>query len=290
MKKAELSKMDLIVGPFFFKTFKTIAEFAKAQKIPLVNPLSERRTILDNNPYVFKVIPSPQDEIENISSFIVKKYPKANIIIVHNNKETEKKRADLYKKEFNEAYKDNTSNAGTVKELIYNQGGYEGLRAKLSDTRDNIIITLVESEVFITSYVSKLNSINDFKLVLFATPYWKNLDKIETEYFQKLDMHLYEPNYVDYDDASTKNFILKFREKYKTEPNDMAYSGNDIATYFLTALMNYGEDFMGCLSNVKVNTLQTKYIFRKTGENNGYENTYINIYHLEDYKFKDARK
>ena len=290
MKKAELAKMDLIVGPFFFKNFKTIAEFAKVQKIPVINPFTEHTTILNNNPYVFKLIPSTQSEIHNIVSFIIKNHPKANVIIVHNNKDTEKKKAELYKKDFTESYKENTANEGTVKEVIYNQVGFEGLNSKLSDTRDNILITLMESEISITSYVNKLGNIKDHNIVLFGTPYWKNLDKIETEYFQRLDMHLYEPNFVDYDDALTKAFILRFREKYKTEPNDMAYSGNDIATFFLTALMNYGEDFLGCLSNVKANTLQTKYIFKQTGEGNGYENTYLNIYHLKDYKFIDARK
>jgi len=290
MKKAELAKMDLIVGPFFYKTFKTIAEFAKSQKIPVINPMSERRTILENNPFVFKLMPSPQDEIHNVVSFIIATYPKANVIIVHNNKDTEKKRAELYKKDFTESYKDNPAKEGTVKEVIYNQVGFDGLNSKLSDTRDNIIITLMESEISVTGYVSRLGNIKDLNIVLFGTPYWKNLDKIETEYFQKLNMHLYEPNFVDYDDELTKSFILQFRDKYKTEPNEMAYSGNDIATYFLTALMNYGEDFTGCLSNVKVNTLQTKYIFKKTGDDNGYENTYLNIYHLKEYKFKDARK
>ena len=290
MRKLDLDKMDLIVGPFFNKAFKSVAEFAKEHKISVINPFTERRTILDKNPYVFKIIPSPQDEIHNVVSFIITTYPKANVIIVHNNKDTEKKRAELYKKDFNESYKDNPAKEGTVKEVIYNQVGFDGLNSKLSDTRENIIITLMESEISVTGYVSRLGNIKDLNIVLFGTPYWKNLDKIETEYFQKLNMHLYEPNFVDYDDELTKSFIFKFRDKYKTEPIEMAYSGNDIATYFLTALMNYGEDFSGCLSNVKVNTLQTKYIFRKTGEDNGYENTYLNIYHLKEYKFKDARK
>ena len=290
LKKNDLSKMDIIIGPFFYKTFKVVADYAKSQKIPIVNPFSERRNILENNSYAFKLIPAYQSQVENLARYLVDSFPNANILLIHNNKDTEKKRADVFKLAINEVYKMNVSNEGSLKEIIYSQVGFVGLQSKLSLNRENILITLIESELFVTGYISKLNSIKDQKICLIAPLQWKNFDKIETEYFLKLNTHFFEPNFVDYEEIATKSFILKFREKYKTEPNEMAFAGHDVALYFLTALMNFGEDFPDHLSNINVHTLQTRYIFKRAGENNGFENTFVNIYKMENYHFMDKNK
>ena len=50
--------VDLIVGPFFSKTFLVAAEYAKRYGIPIVNPFTNRTDILTDNNYVYKVMPS----------------------------------------------------------------------------------------------------------------------------------------------------------------------------------------------------------------------------------------
>ena len=290
LKKHDLSKMDIIIGPFFYKSFKFVAEYAKSKKIPIINPFSERRNILESNPTAFKLVPAYQNQVENVAKYLVDSFPRANILLIHNNKEQEKKRVEVFKTAINEAFKENAYSEGSVKEIIYNQAGFAGLQTKLSLNRENILITLMESELLVTSYISKLSSIKDQKITLIAPLQWKNFDKIETEYFLKLNTHFFEPNFVDYEDTATKAFILRFRGKYLTEPNEMAFTGHDVALYFLSALMNYGNDFPDQLSKLKVSTLQTRYIFKRAGENNGFENTFVNIYKMQDYKFVKMNK
>ncbi len=262
LKKNDLSKMDMIIGPFFYKSFKIVANFAKTHKIPIINPFSERRNILENNPFAFKIIPAYESQVENVAQYLVDSFPNANILLIHNNKDDEKKCVEIFKTKFNENLKGNISKEITVKEINYNQAGFAGLQTKLSSTKANILITLVENELFVTSYISKLNSLKDRNITLIAPIQWKNFDKIETEYFLKLNTHFFEPNFVDYEEAATKAFILRFREKYLAEPNEMAFVGHDAALFFLTALLNYGEDFPEQLSKVNAHTLQTKYIYK----------------------------
>lgn len=290
LKKNELDKMDLIIGPFFYKAFKQVADFAKTQGIPIINPFSERRNIIDNNPYVFKLVPSYQNQIEIVAQFLIDSFPNANVLLIHNNKEVEKKRADIIKKTINEEFKENITSEGSVKEIIYNQVGFAGLQAKLSKNRDNILITLIENEIFVIGYVGKLSSISDQNITLIAPLQWKNYDKIETEYFLKLNTLFFEPSFVDYENDITKSFVLKFREKYNAEPNEMAFTGHDVALYFLTGLMQFGNDFTSNLAKIKVNTLQTNYFFKTYGENNGFENTFVNIYKMQDYKYIGKNK
>jgi ABC-type branched-subunit amino acid transport system substrate-binding protein len=290
LKKNDLSKMDLIVGPFFYKCFKIVAEYAKNEKIPIINPFSERRNILENNPYAFKLIPAYDNQVDNIVTYLADSFPAANILLIHNGKEAEKKHAECFKIAINTIFKEKSVKENPAKEIIYSQAGFTGLQAKLSAGKENIIITLIESELFVTGYISKLNSIKDRNITLIAPIQWKNFDKIETEYFIKLNTHFYEPDFVDYEEADTKEFILKFREKYLTEPNEMAFKGYDVALFFLTALSNYGNDFIKNLTDVKVHTLQSNFVFKRAGENNGFENTFVNIFKMQDYKYVGVNK
>ncbi len=290
LKKNDLAKMDLIIGPFFYKSFKQVADFAKAQKIPIINPFSERRSIIENNPYVFKLIPSYQSQVDNIAKYLTDSFPNANILLIHNNKELEKKRAEAIKKSMNDEFKQNITSEGSVKEIIYNQVGYSGLQNKLSKNRDNILITLIENEIFVTNFVRTLKNSNEQNITIIAPLQWKNYDKIETEYFLNLNTHFFEPYFVDYENADVKNFILDFRAKYNAEPNDVAFTAHDVALFFLTALMQYSDDFINNLPKIKVNNLQSNYIFKHIGENNGFENSFVNIYKMQDYKYIGKNK
>lgn len=290
LKKNELAKMDLIIGPFFYKAFKQVAEFAKNQDIPIINPFSERRNIIDNFQNVYKLIPSYQNQVNCVAKYLVDSFPNANVLLIHNNKDLEKKKADAIKTAVYESFKHNIASEGSVKEILYNQVGLAGLQSKLSKNRPNILFTLIENEIFVTGFVSKLRNMSDQNITLIAPIKWKSYDKIETEYFLNLNTHFFEASFVDYQDEATKSFVLNFREKYLAEPNEMAFTGYDIALFFLTAIKNYGSDFNNELQKVKVKTLQTNYSFEKISDNSGYENTFVNIYQMIDYKYIGKNK
>jgi LysM repeat protein len=290
LKKNELAKMDLIIGPFFYKAFKQVAEFAKSQDIPIVNPFSERRNIIDNFPNVFKLIPSYQYQADCIAKYLVDSFPNANILLIHNNKDLEKKRAEVIKKSVSEVFKQNITSEGSIKDVIYSQVGFAGLQSKLSINRANILFALIENEIFVTGFVSKLRNMSDQNLTLIAPIRWKLYDKIESEYFLNLNTHFFEPSFVDYQDEAVKSFVLSFRDKFIVEPNEMAFAGHDIALYFLTALSKYGSDFKNNLKNISVKTLQTDYKFEKPTENSGFENAFVNIYQMLDYKYVGKNK
>jgi hypothetical protein len=83
---SELSSMNLIVGPFYGKIFPQFADFARTFQIPIINPLSTRAEVINNNPYVFKVKPSTKQQIDVISKYIIDSYPESNVILVRGNK------------------------------------------------------------------------------------------------------------------------------------------------------------------------------------------------------------
>ena len=73
---------DLIVGPFFGKSFTIIEEYAKANGITVVNPLSTRESVIENSPNVVKVKPGEIGMILSISNLVKNYYSNANVFIV----------------------------------------------------------------------------------------------------------------------------------------------------------------------------------------------------------------
>ena len=73
---------DLIVGPFFGKSFSVIEEYAKARDIPVVNPLSTRGSILEDNPNVIKVKPDKIGQIVTVSNLVKNYYSNSNVFLI----------------------------------------------------------------------------------------------------------------------------------------------------------------------------------------------------------------
>lgn len=73
---------DLIVGPFFGKSFAAVEEYAKSHDIVMVNPLSTRESVIVDNPNVVKVKPGEFGQILTISNLVKNHFSNSNVFIV----------------------------------------------------------------------------------------------------------------------------------------------------------------------------------------------------------------
>ena len=81
-QQEELRNMDLIIGPFFTDIFGYASTFAKNFHIPIINPLSKRSDIIDNNAQVFKYQPTNIYQIENVKNLVNQHYKDAKIFLI----------------------------------------------------------------------------------------------------------------------------------------------------------------------------------------------------------------
>lgn len=80
----EKEQVDLIIGPFFSKSFAIVEEYALSQNILVVNPMSERESIIVNAPNVVKLKPSAKAMADELGDLIRLKYPKARVTLMCN--------------------------------------------------------------------------------------------------------------------------------------------------------------------------------------------------------------
>ncbi|MCF8235305.1 MAG: LysM peptidoglycan-binding domain-containing protein [Bacteroidales bacterium] len=175
-----------------------------------------------------------------------------------------------------------------VSEITYMEDSIAGIQKHASVIRDNVIITITEDRVFMLDFLTKLNVLRDtFNLVTIGLPDWEKHMDFAPALFQNLNVHLFLPSYIDYDEIVVGEFVKKFRKNYNTEPNTLAFLGYDIAYFFMRALQKYGLSFPDYIPHFKTPLLQTKFYFIQDSPFNGYENLYWNIIKYEDYSIKE---
>lgn len=82
-------ELDMIVGPFFSKSFAVIEEYAAEKGITMVNPLSTRENVIEGHPNVVKVKPSPSGQIRDLAELVKNRYRDSNVFILSREKESD---------------------------------------------------------------------------------------------------------------------------------------------------------------------------------------------------------
>ena len=77
-----LENADLIVGPFYLKPFNVVKNYAVEHNIPIVNPITQRSEIVDNQPNVIKVKPSMESQLAPLDSLMKNYYHANNVFII----------------------------------------------------------------------------------------------------------------------------------------------------------------------------------------------------------------
>lgn len=286
LKKPELSKMDLMIGPLYGSSFIPVSKFAREHNIPIVSPFIQVNKILFSNPYVCKVLPSTTLQVEQIAHFVVDSFSTQNIILVDN--------ANTRESAFFSAFK-NTANTGLIEkgltfaDTIKQAKGLGGVEGMLVENKTNIVVLPSFNQSYVTEFVRGLRSKHEkFNIILFGLQNWTTFDNLDFEYLNDLSLHIASTTYVDYLNLSTQNVIKNYRSKYKTEPDMYVFQGFDISYYFISELQKQGTGFLKTISADKYHGIETNYNFQQHPADSGFENNFVHILKYRDYKLVKA--
>ena len=328
LSQIEDKEWDLIVGPFFGKSFAVIEKYAKANGIAVVNPLSTRRSVIEDSPNVVKAKAGDVGLVLTISNLVKNHYSNANVFIVSREKDTdttflnqlehhlnyavneevtvsvdeflqfarnESERLEMGSRlvptidvegqvystgDFQNGAADNVVLSNSVKRYSY--GEIAKVKSQLSGVRDNVIIAYGDDNVFATQMLNSLTKSADrFPITLVCAPDWQKHEKLLVDNLLKMHAIFVSDFFVDYNNDDAKRFVLRFRQKYVTEPQEYAFEG------YVNALMQYGsDDLINCLHCYQASMLHTNYRFYyknylNAAGNEGKENLYWSIYQYD---------
>ncbi len=280
LKLDEMNRMDLIIGPIYRNSFAYVANYARILGIPIVNPLSQKIETLIQNPFIFKVMPSRAAQADELAALVNRDFRYDNIILVYPNRYQDQNALNNIRAKL----MDTLGSRHEIYNVAYDSDSLAGILRHTSVLKNNLIIVYSETEALSVDLMARLNDLRDsLKMTLIGIPEWEKFEHLENDYLMNLHTILFSSSFINYNDTIVKRFILDFREKYLAEPLEYAYSGYDMGTYFLTALMRYGRDFEHFTDQMNKPLLNTRFIFRKL-PGGGYENTYWNIYRIDNYQ------
>jgi hypothetical protein len=122
-----------------------------------------------------------------------------------------------------------------------------------------------------------------FDITVVGLPEWALLTNLETDYLLDLKVYFFTDSYYDYEDPKVQAFIGNFRNRYKTHPDNFAFEGYDLGTFFMGAMMRFGSDCERCLPYYQEKLLKTSIRFAPAFPA-GYENLYWNLCRYRNYK------
>lgn len=277
----EMKKMDLIVGPFLKNSFPQAATFAKEHQIPIINPLSSRQDILKDNPFVFKVTPSPESQPASLSKLIKRDFADHRVILYIANKYQDREIIESLQLSIEQSL---APGAPPVKVIDFASDSLRGFLEHASMTRPNLIVVYAENEALPAALLSKLNAVKtDYSLTVVGLPEWDRFTNLESGYMLNLNGHIFQSSYVNFEDENVKGFYKRYRANYLDEPQEYALTGFASGYYFFQALFQYGSDFTECLNHLKFPMMHNQFWFIKT-EGGGYDNIYWNILQYYDYR------
>jgi LysM repeat protein/ABC-type branched-subunit amino acid transport system substrate-binding protein len=284
VRELSLIQPDLIIGPVYSEDVNIAGRLARYQEIRLVSPLSTRSSLVAGNTSIIQVIPSRQAESYALANYL-KQFNKGRFILIRGADSVSMTNSWRFKKYFIENIPaDISGNPLYFKDYKLNDSLLNALGKILSKEEENIIIVFSDHEPDVSKLITRLYMMSSlYPVNLFGMPSWQSWKSIDLDYFHSLQIHLITPFFTDYANPQIKNFLYKSRvifgyEPYEISPTGYNFSmlGYDIGFYFLSALKQFGKNFLQCIDQVEADHLLTKYHFQKEG-NGGYVNNNFNL-------------
>ena len=145
VKQIENKDVDLIVGPFFGNAFEVVEEYAKANNIPVVNPMTTRKSVIEDSPNVIKAKAGDVGLILTLSNMVKNRYSNANVFIVSREKDTDSVFLDQLEHHLNMAINEEVTVSGDdFLEFARNESERQEMGSRLVPTID------VEGQVYST--------------------------------------------------------------------------------------------------------------------------------------------
>ena len=148
------------------------------------------------------------------------------------------------------------------------------LTSLMTKEGNNRVVIASESEAFVNDVIRNLNLLirGDIEITLYSTSKIRTFETIEIENLHNLTTHVSLNYFIDYNDADVRDFLMKYRALYNTEPSQFAFQGYDIAKFCISMCSTYGDDWINRLETTEKKMLQSILALKKGNTQQGYIN------------------
>ena len=284
----KMENSDFIIALLVKNPFSKLAELAKKHQVFVINPLSSRSEVVENNPYVLKYMPSVEGTVKGMLDVVANHHKGGHLYLVHSNNKNVKSDEHLFLAEFQKQL----AARGDIKYTLFDWAANAKLIPTLKATNNNVIISVYNQDknrntIFATTLLNRLSSLNtNVPRLMTVSNYLNDFPNVDFDQLQHLNYTTVTMGYLDYNNPKHKDFIDTYKNKFRTEPNSLyAGLGHDIMLYFVTALSQQGAEFWRNPQNFYTPQLMLfPFRVKQSSATGGYENQLPDLYQMQNYK------
>lgn len=273
-------KMDLLIGPLYSETNKVATSYCETNKIPIINPMSNNRKILDEYSLSFLAQPSAEMQALKAVDFVRKQaFMGRNTAIYFTDSANDSTMAETYR---NQMQKVGYEIVKFEKILSFS----DDIGAKLPDSRVSHIFMATSDKKAGLSMITALNK-KDLGAPLITTSEAFNSSNLSNGTLAGREVYCLDPEFVDLDKTEVDGFRKDYLNKYGIVPSYYAFHGYDMALFWGRMMGRNGNNIRKGLDNR--DTYKDTYILSGYDYTKSQDNQILPITTFQNYKFVLAK-
>lgn len=269
INKAEMLKMDLIVGPAYTSQIPILTDFARRRKIYTIVPFSSNVDDIENNPYIFQFNPDKSLQNAFVVNSLKTKFQDANIILVDIDNSYQSDEDNNF---FNHI--DTKLDRANVNFIRVSKSDLvsKPLQKYLISGRRNVLIFDTYKLSSVQPYLNDLyEASKKYDIGVIGQYSWRD------EKGKKPKMYYVSPFMADSErntnastyEAAYTHYYGKLRGDKNPRYDIIGY---DITKYFLSLMKKDDFRLNDDIKNAKVNGIQSDMFFKRMSNNGGFIN------------------
>ena len=256
---------DLVIGPAEASTLGPFLRYADESGTILVSPLDHKAdSLVSGHPTFFQAPASADIQIRNLAASLAGR-GHGPVILAYSNFSGETALVAQLESSLQAA------GISYRKAPLSELGGLVSGGSAAAPAR---VLIGSENKNFCADVIRSLNTLakKNSPVEVWCTNRVRNYDTSDPDALFNLSVHTTAPYFVDYSNPDGQQFILRYRALFYAEPDDFAFQGHDILTYFIAAMMQQGTAFADHADLISMQLLHCDFRFVREDEESGWRN------------------
>jgi LysM repeat protein len=280
LNRKEFQEVDLIIGPLFKDVIAEVAAWCTDHGAHMVVPVQQPNRILLNTPCLSKSFAGSVTQWMSIARYAHKNFGPENVVLIDSKILDDKKLVESFKEEWLRLTNDSLSKVVVCDDLANLK-----ISPLLPSGKCLVAVPTADKKV-ISAVFRAVGYRSDIDVIGLES--WDDLDFITTDMRNKYHLSYPQQSFLSSKSYQANRWQENYRRRFKTDPIEFAQTGYDVAFYFGCALKQFGKDFPNHWSEIKANTIGTKFDFFQSTPGSGYENGSVTIVRTENYQHTRA--
>lgn len=272
LRNPAIKDQDLFIGPFHRGAIEQLARMRSDVHIACPAPQSNR--VLLGHPNVSKVHSSPQEFMRHLARHAARAHAADNLLLLMPDIPAERELREQVHRALQDSYAMQPARSrDSVRVVRADRRGIGDLLALLDPARTNAIVVPSADVEFVNNLVGRLRTVAGKQTIrVYGMESWRDIESLTPMDLDRIDLHVALGTLVDYNDLRVQDFVRRFRERFRTEPQEYAFLGFDLTFFYLQALMQEGRGFQERFGQVVTKPLHMAFRMQRTGPESGFRN------------------